>query len=95
MKTITTNQTQHISGGCQVAIDRYEGKTELYSLAGFAIGGSAGYVFSEALPLPARALAVLGGSFVGSEAGYVTGAIAYWTDRAIYKTVDAYLKPTL
>lgn len=95
MKTITTNQTQHISGGCQVAIDRYEDKTGFYSFMGSGIGGSAGYVLSEALPLPVRALAVLGGTFLGKEAGYITGAIAYWTDRAIYKTVDAYLKPTL
>lgn len=95
MKTITTNQTQHISGGCQVAISRYEDKTGFYSFMGFGIGGSAGYVFSQTLPAPVRALAVLGGTFIGAEAGYITGAIAYWTDRAIYKTVDAYLKPTL
>ncbi len=95
MKTITIDQTQAISGGCQVAIDRYENKTGFYSFMGFFIGGSAGYVLSEALPLPVRALSVLGGTFVGKEAGYVTGAVAYWTDRALYKTVDAYLKPTL
>lgn len=95
MKTITINQAQSISGGCQVAIDRYEFKTDFYRAMGLGIGGSAGYILTETLPRPVRALAAVGGIFLGNQLGYVAGAVAYWTDRTIYKTVDAYLKPTL
>ena len=93
MKIITTQQVLSISGGCQKAVDKYEVSTAFYEFVGAVTGASV--ALAANLSGPVRVLATVVGAYVGSEAGYIFGAVDYWVNRRIHKTTDSLLKPVL
>lgn len=93
MKVINTQNLLVVSGGCQKAIDKYEMSTTFYEFVGNIAGIAIGVTTQDSIPL--KIVGGFVGHYVGSEAGYAFGAVSYWVNRAIHKTTDGVLKPTL
>lgn len=95
MKIITSSQVLAISGGCQRAVDKYETSASFYDFVGTVTGLAIGASLTATYSTPVQILSSLAGSYIGSEVGYAFGAVSYWVDRAIHKTTDSFLKPSL